>query len=297
MSARPINRRLRLFVLVIMGALALEAAASCSSGDGAGDGIAPTIDGSPVAPVASNAPIEEGGVSSVTKPIGEDEVEELDAAGCRPEDCAPGYLCCTPCCVAGRPPVCMPAVDGKCPLPDLTIDEGALATGIALDRVEAGACELEEQCVAGPGTRRVLRFDVRVPNRGVADLRFGRPAGNESFEWAACHQHFHFKDFANYALLDEEGRVVVAGRKQAFCARDSARVDRTAEFLPKYDCENQGIQRGWADIYPPEIPCQYIDVTDVPPGTYWLEVVVNPERIITELDYDNNRAAVRIELP
>lgn len=291
-----------------MGAFALAAAASCSSGDGAGDGITPTVDASSVSPTASNAPVADGGASMLSTPIeGEEEEEEekeekeeeelLDAAGCRPEDCTPGYLCCAPCCVAGRPPVCMKAIDGKCPLPDLTVDEGALATGMVLDMVDAGPCELEERCVDGPGQRRVLRFDVRVPNRGTTNLRFGSPRKSTSFEWAACHQHFHFKDFTHYALLDEQGRTVVTGRKQAFCARDSARVDRTAELLPKYDCENPGIQRGWADVYPPELPCQYIDVTDLPAGTYWLAVVVNPNRIITELDYDNNRAAVKLELP
>jgi hypothetical protein len=284
-------------LLVAMGAFALAAAASCSSSDGADDGIAPTIDGSSVTPTASSDAVADGGASTLSTPIEGEEEEMLDAAGCRPEDCAPGYLCCAPCCVAGRPPVCMKAIDGRCPLPDLTVDEGALATGMALDMVDAGPCELEERCVDGPGRRRVLRFDVRVPNRGTTDLRFGSPRKSKSFEWAACHEHFHFKDFATYALLDEQGRTVVTGRKQAFCARDSARVDRTAEFFPKYDCENQGIQRGWADIYPPELPCQYIDVTNLSPGTYWLEVVVNPNRSITELDYDNNRAAVKLDLP
>ena len=34
----------------------------------------------------------------------------------------------------------------------------------------------------------------------------------------------------------------------------------------RYNCGRQGIQRGWADSYYNGLECQYIDVTDVPPG-------------------------------
>ena len=85
--------------------------------------------------------------------------------------------------------------------------------------------------------------------------------------------------------------------QQAFCARDNVRVDPTASAFAHYDCERQGIQRGWEDIYAPTLPCQYLDITDVPPGHYMLEVEVNPDGALTELDYSNNRAAVPVVLP
>lgn len=225
--------------------------------------------------------------------------DELDGGPCQKEgvECAPGYLCCAPCCIASGTLECTRAVEGQCPLPDLTISEAALAKGLYFETIEAGACEIEEECLAGTGMRRVLRFDVRVPNEGVTDLMLGSPEAGKSFEYAPCHKHFHFLGFARYTLLDEDGKALVVGRKQAFCARDSARIDRTAALTPKYDCENQGIQRGWEDIYDPSLPCQYLDVTDVPSGTYWLEVEVNPERVMTELRYDNNMARVKVTVP
>ena len=76
-----------------------------------------------------------------------------DAPACDQGACASGYLCCVPCCVNGRAPVCLKAVDGGCPLPDLSVNEAALSTKISLEYLEAGQCELEENCVAGPGRR------------------------------------------------------------------------------------------------------------------------------------------------
>jgi hypothetical protein len=39
-----------------------------------------------------------------------------------------------------------------------------------------------------------------------------------------------------------------------------------------------------------------IDVTDLPPGDYWLEAEVNADRNIVESDYDNNVARMLIQL-
>lgn len=275
----------------MLGGLLLSAAQSCAKED-----PKQTID-----PITGDA-TRDGSIlerdAAATGTTAVSVTDPVDAAGCGDSsECPPGFLCCAPCCVAGRPPVCTRAVGGQCPLPDLVVDEGSLATKLALDTVDAGACELEERCVAGDGQRRVLRFDVRVPNRGAVDLVLGNPDAGGQFEYAACHKHYHYKDFAQYSLLDDTGNVIVVGRKQAFCARDSARVEKDAGFNARYDCNQQGIQRGWEDIYDPSLPCQYLDVTDLPKGTYWVEVEVNPSKAITELRYDNNRATAKVVLP
>jgi hypothetical protein len=212
--------------------------------------------------------------------------------------CAPGFVCCTPCCLAGKEPVCLRGQGSQCPLPDLTIDRTALGQGMYFDTFEAGACELEEKCIGDAGMRKVLRFDVRIANRGTADLVLGRPeAGAPGFIFAACHEHFHFDDFATYSLKNDAGSVIVAGRKQAFCARDNQRIDPFASPAPKYTCSVQGISVGWQDIYAPELPCQWLDVTDIAPGIYQLEVEVNPNKVMTELDCTNNKASVQVTLP
>jgi len=212
--------------------------------------------------------------------------------------CRPGYVCCAPCCLAGKDPVCVRSVNGQCPLPDLLVDPAGLLSSVQFETVEAGTCELAEGCLTGTGARRVMRFDVRIANMGEADLDLGLPeAGAPGFTYAACHQHHHFNEFASYTLKNDAGTTVLAGRKQAFCARDDQRLTVFASIAPKYDCTRQGISVGWADIYAATLPCQWLDITDVPPGRYQLEITVNPSRVMTEIDYTNNRISVPVNLP
>jgi hypothetical protein len=113
------------------------------------------------------------------------------------------------------------------------------------------------------------------------------------FHFSDCHQHYHFDGYAVYDLLDPTGNVVAEGHKQAFCLID---LDQWAAGYPgpNYNCGNQGISKGWADIYSGNLDCNWIDVTDVPPGDYTLRISVNPPLDATgvppvvERDYSNN---------
>ena len=42
---------------------------------------------------------------------------------------------------------------------------------------------------------------------------------------------------------------------------------------------------------------QRLDVTDVPPGDYFLEVVLNPSHAFQEVSFDNNTARVPVTIP
>ena len=55
-----------------------------------------------------------------------------------------------------------------------------------------------------------------------------------------------------------------------------------------HDCYNQGIQAGWSDLYGNTLDCQWLDITDVTPGTYTLRVRINPTMAFEESDYTNN---------
>ena len=75
---------------------------------------------------------------------------------------------------------------------------------------------------------------------------------------------------------------------------DVGRFDPTATVFPKYNCLNQGIQAGWYDNYGSGLTCQWVDITGVPPGTYTLEVTVNPFGALKEGNYANNIASVSV---
>lgn len=189
-------------------------------------------------------------------------------------------------------------------LPDLVVDVDRARVDLALRTAEfaEGACELDpdEACVDAPGVRRLLHFAVETPNLGDGDMVLGEPdPDNPLFHYSECHRHYHFEGYATYRLVDADGGQVAAGRKQAFCLLDSTRYaadDPTVAEQPLYRCELQGIQRGWADVYDAALPCQFIDVTDVPAGSYTLEIELNAGRALAETDYDNDLASIPIDL-
>jgi len=43
--------------------------------------------------------------------------------------------------------------------------------------------------------------------------------------------------------------------------------------------------------------CQWLDITDVAPGAYSLRVTINPDRVLTESNYDNNETTVPVTIP
>ena len=49
-----------------------------------------------------------------------------------------------------------------------------------------------------------------------------------------------------------------------------------------------GTSRGWNDVYSFTLSLQWIDVTDLAPGNYYLAALADPEDFIAELDEDNN---------
>jgi hypothetical protein len=283
---------LKIFSLALVGGLAVALAQSCDE-KSTRERSSMLPGGQPAAPAA----VDGAAPSSRPSVDGKESPPPLPCSQ-GGEACPAGFMCCPQCCLANLPPVCVPVTDGGCPLPDLTVDEGALATKTYLETIDGTKCEVDEGCLGGPGKRKVVRFDAQVPNRGTTDLVLGNPDAGGPFVFAECHKHYHFTGFAHYRLVsDDDNKVVLTARKQAFCARDSARVDQSAPFNPRYDCTSQGIQVGWSDVYDPTLPCQFLDVTDVPSGTYRLEVEVNPERTITESRYDNNLASIKIKLP
>ena len=157
-----------------------------------------------------------------------------------------------------------------------------------------GACSAEEGKVT-PGDRRLLRFTVTTPNIGDADNYIGNPrehiAANDGlFEFAACHQHYHFKHYATYKLIDPATNTVWRAAKRGFCMLDTDPYLPSLRDAPRnyWNCGNttidgfQGISKGWNDTYVWKLGGQYfvLDGGDgqatVPAGRYIIEIEVNP---------------------
>jgi hypothetical protein len=203
----------------------------------------------------------------------------------------------------GDPP---PPPSGEA-LPDLILAHARTANTLSIgwEFFPENACAFAEGCLQGTGWRRLLRFATEIQNAGDADLHLGDPRHQtDLFEYDACHGHYHLLASMAYRLLDGAGNDMVPGYKQSFCWGDVERVPHldgpTTPNYPMTDhvCnENQGLTRGWADIYFSDLDCQFLDITDVPPGIYTLRATVNDNALLEESDYSNNTIEVVVEIP
>jgi hypothetical protein len=158
------------------------------------------------------------------------------------------------------------------------------------------SCEIAEACVDGPGTRKLLRFATSIVNLGAAPAIIPGPeTAPELYHFDECHGHDHLADFARYQLLDDDGNLVATGRKQGFFMIDIAPYCSDGEPRTDY-FPDQGISPGWSDVYVASIPCQWIDVTGVPDGTYTLEVTADTQHIVEQADVLSDTATIRVQL-
>ena len=128
-------------------------------------------------------------------------------------------------------------------------------------------------------------------------------AGTMGFDSQHGHNHWHFEQFARYALLNSAKSLVVRSHKQGFCIAPTDAVDlllpRAVWQPPSVGLGNQcGIPTalwvpeqmpvGWGDTYIQSIAGQSFDITGVPDGTYYIEVIANPQKVLHETTTSND---------
>ncbi|MFD1368260.1 lysyl oxidase family protein [Actinoplanes sichuanensis] len=138
-----------------------------------------------------------------------------------------------------------------------------------------------------------------------------RPAGTMQWDAREGHMHWHFTDFAQYNLLKADKRFAVRSGKEAFCLANTDAVDYTIKSA-KWRPDNTDLSTscgantvvavrevldiGNGDTYSQDRPGQSFDVTNLPNGTYYIQVVANPAKRLGELSTANNTALRRIIL-
>jgi len=183
--------------------------------------------------------------------------------------------------------------------PDLILNEQALINSLKSEEsavviLNTDQCYISEGCLDSVGYRQIIRFTTQISNIGNQDFYVGVPNdSSDLWDNNNCHEHWHYEGYAEYKLLDSNGNPTPVGFKNGFCLMDSA-CDEGIE--KKYiNCNDQGISANCTDIYTLKLDCQWIDVTDIPDGTYKFEMKVNAfERADIlgrhESNYDNNSA-------
>jgi hypothetical protein len=152
---------------------------------------------------------------------------------------------------------------------------------------------------AGASTQEVVQR-IYLSDQSFVDRRAG------TFSFHAEHSHVHFDSFASYQLRrvtpgNGIGPVVAESAKVSFCLQDSEAVsaNKSGIFEDRYKfCGNdqQGISLGFADVYRKSLPGQFIDITAVPAGIYWLQSTADPENRILESNESNNSAQILLEV-
>jgi hypothetical protein len=200
-------------------------------------------------------------------------------------------------------------------LPDLVPIASTLTDALSLDRNEI------------PG-RTLLRFSTEVANAGDGPLEIwgGSVSGSSQqvfqriyqadggsrdvlageFVYHAGHGHIHFEGFATYDLIlrDGSGNIVASGGKTSFCIinirqplPDATNDAEVVHGRGGNSCgQVQGLSVGHSDVYSASLDDQWIDVTNVADGQYFLEITTDPENDLVETNEDNNTARVAITL-
>lgn len=166
--------------------------------------------------------------------------------------------------------------------PDLVLDEtyfdGDIGTGWGTDfqigTIDADAgyneCYIEEGSLTGPGIRTIIKFGIRIWNLGDEDYHIGTAAENPYLQYDPCHGHTHYIDYGEYLLYDSLGNEIPVGHKNGFAVMDLC-------GMGGYTGADMGISAGCYDAYGLGTGGQWIDVTDVPDGTYTFVARVNWE--------------------
>lgn len=218
------------------------------------------------------------------------------------------------CCVTGLIGTCASS-SVECPELDLAISTAVidplfplLERGEGLDDI-ADQCAYDRGCIGGPGLRTLLRFTTQVQNVGAADLLLGDPARTAGFATATCDGLPYLEDFILYQLVDENGDVRAESHAPALCPPSPS-----VTFTSPFDCDFLGLWSGFSQLYAPETvipsesdestvsyretPCQWLDITDLPPGRYALRTTIDPRGVLQERNRANNTPPdLPVEIP
>jgi hypothetical protein len=184
-----------------------------------------------------------------------------------------------------------------------------LRAGNVIDSIGRGPAELRGVRTSRYYMRAYQRIYAR--NGGRIDVNTGA-----QLEYKFAHQHrywWKFEDAARFELwrLDPQGRRtqrVRVGPKIAYCLRDLShtrpnlprsprrRVYPACSTNPNRRRVTLGTSIGWADVYPPPYPEQWIDVTGLR-GCFAYVHIADPKNGVYESNERNNLAQAIVRLP
>ena len=181
-----------------------------------------------------------------------------------------------------------------------------------------------DQDSAEAGGRLLVRFDGYVHNMGAGpagplEVRgtggssglmgsvqqwidpddLGLPGATIRFENTDGHNHWHLMSAARYSLWKgDRSQEVAPAHKVGFCLLDSQLREGSAPATYTGSCKqgqqsastvSMGLSPGWRDVYSAATPLQWVDASNVAPGSYVISSEVDPDNLIREANESNPR--------
>ncbi len=138
--------------------------------------------------------------------------------------------------------------------------------------------------------------------RAVGRARVGTMGFSQYNSW-------HFQQFAQYRLLNSSKSLVFRSQKVGFCIAPTDPVNLVlprATWVPSFTglqgaCGSPSalwvqemLPLGWGDTYFQFIPNQSFNITHLKNGTYYIEIIANPEHLLHETNTHNDISLRRV---
>lgn len=136
------------------------------------------------------------------------------------------------------------------------------------------------------------------------------PAGTFDYDERDQHHHWHILQFVRYQLIDADQTNAVRSAKESFCLVPTDAVDLSGDNAERTEeradlhtsCGGEGalwiretLPLGWGDTYYQGGRYGF-EITDLPNGTYFVEVAANPDGLLYEQEAGNNASLREVVL-
>jgi hypothetical protein len=178
----------------------------------------------------------------------------------------------------------------------------------AREKEESLPQKTEEELASPPMKTFQRLFTTSVEETNIERAHVDEPSSGELiYASADGHHHWHLQHVAKYSLWNSAKTAEVApAQKVGFCLDDSQHVETSIgpsspvyadnvapfrdfcqQYRPNATSLFEGISVGWRDLYSASLAFQWVDISNVQPGEYWLREDVNQAGIVTETGGEN----------
>jgi hypothetical protein len=150
--------------------------------------------------------------------------------------------------------------------------------------------------------QRIYEYPTGPPPGGEVPYKEEPASAQMEYVNADGHHHWHLQHIAFYSLWNADRTAEVApAQKVGFCLEDSEHREAGigpaepvySDTVPpfRHFCQEgkpeatslyEGISEGWRDVYERQLAFQWVDVSDVIPGEYFLRAEADPEHLVKQ---------------